>query len=68
MEGPNAVIDPDLCNGCGNCVSHCIRGAIYQYWYNGIHEVYLTSVCTLEYCNFMSSEGFPGCFETDKNA
>ncbi len=22
------VVDPELCNGCGNCLSHCPRGAI----------------------------------------
>lgn len=36
MVGSNAVIDPDLCNGCGDCAPPCIRGAIYKFWYVGI--------------------------------
>ena len=38
MVGPDAYIDPELCDGCGDCVRFCIRGAIYRCWYEGIEE------------------------------
>ena len=38
MIGNDAVIDPELCNGCGDCVPWCIRGAIYRTWWTGIED------------------------------
>jgi ferredoxin len=35
MQGSDAWIDPELCNGCGDCIYHCPRGAIYRVWYTG---------------------------------
>lgn len=33
MQGSDAVIDPELCDGCGICEEHCSRGAIHKAWY-----------------------------------
>jgi ferredoxin len=36
MQGPDAWIDPALCNGCGECVPHCPFGAIYKVWWEAV--------------------------------
>lgn len=33
MQGSDAVIDPELCDGCGICENYCPRGAIHKAWY-----------------------------------